>query len=132
MEERQLWHSHAYEVTSGFLVEPNMPAPFDNPIMEVLVGTYGKTVHTWRYDAKDKDVPVGIPELVMGYTGDGQITPDFVKNRDRLFGLNTTEIRERRSDIQAPTVLPAADSWKNGYVLSYGLINTTNETVFGN
>lgn len=132
MEERQLWHSHAYEVASGFLVEPNMPAPIDHSIMEVLVGTYGKTVHTWRYDAKDKVVPVGIPELVMGYTGDGQITPDFVTNRDQLFGLNTTEIRESRSDIKAPIVLPGADSWTNGYVLTYGLVNTTNETVFEN
>lgn len=23
--ERQLWHSHGYEVTSGFLVEPGLP-----------------------------------------------------------------------------------------------------------
>jgi hypothetical protein len=46
MEERQLWHSHSYEVSSGSLIEPGMPASIDLAIMEVLVGTYGKTAHT--------------------------------------------------------------------------------------
>ncbi|KAK7540175.1 hypothetical protein IWX49DRAFT_507813 [Phyllosticta citricarpa] len=27
MEERQLWHGHQFEVTSGFLVQPGMPGP---------------------------------------------------------------------------------------------------------
>jgi hypothetical protein len=38
MEERQLWHSHSYEVSSGSLIEPGMPASIDLAIMEVLVG----------------------------------------------------------------------------------------------
>lgn len=121
--ERQLWHSHGYEVTSGFLVEPGMPeraylhqyssvqAPqanslplpttaVDHVIMkDVLVGTYGKTFHTWRYDQKDNPIPLGIPELVMGYTGDDQVTPGFVTARDHLFGINTTAVRESRKDI---------------------------------
>ncbi|KUJ19359.1 DUF1264-domain-containing protein [Mollisia scopiformis] len=130
-EERQLWHSHAYEVTSGFLIEPHMPASVDLAIMgDVLVGTYGKTAHTWRFDAVNKTVPEGIPELVMGYTQDGQITPDFVTQRDELFEVNSTEIREQRANITAPPILPGADSWQLGFVLTYGLVNTTNDTVF--
>ncbi|KAH6664959.1 hypothetical protein B0J14DRAFT_457039, partial [Halenospora varia] len=112
LQERQLWHSHSYEVTSGFLIEPGMPSTIDHTIMEILVGTYGKTAHTWRYDAKDLPVPIGVPELVMGYTSDSQITPEFVTARDKLFGTNTTAIKESRKDICAPEVIEGADSWK--------------------
>ncbi|KAI1461050.1 DUF1264-domain-containing protein [Annulohypoxylon moriforme] len=130
-EERQLWHSHVYEITSGFLIEPNLPDSVDHTIMkDVLVGTYGKTFHTWRYDQQNNTYPVGIPELVMGYTGDDQITPDFVTKRDALFGVNTTEIRESRSDIDPPSIASGADSWKYGYVLSLGLVNQTSNTTF--
>ncbi|KAI0131205.1 DUF1264-domain-containing protein [Daldinia grandis] len=132
-EERQLWHSHVYEVTSGFLTQPGLPASVDHTIMkDVLVGTYGKTFHTWRYDQQNSTYPIGIPELVMGYTGDDQITPDFVTKRDELFGLNTTEVRESRSDIPHPLVVPGADSWKYGYVLSLGIVNETTNTSFPN
>ena len=109
-----------------------MPASIDYAVMEVLAGTYGKTAHTWRYDAQNFSVPVGIPELVMGYTEDGQVTPEFVTQRDELFGVNSTEIRESRVNITAPAILPGADSWKEGFVLQYGLINTTEATVFPN
>lgn len=98
----------------------------------VVVGTYGKTFHTWRYDQQNSTYPIGIPELVMGYTGDDQITPDFVTKRDELFGLNTTEVRESRSDIPHPPLVPGADSWKYGYVLSLGIVNETTNTSFPN
>ncbi|KAJ8132136.1 hypothetical protein O1611_g1484 [Lasiodiplodia mahajangana] len=132
-EERQLWHSHAYEVTSGFLVEPGLPASVDHTIMkDVLINTYGKTFHTWRYDQQNSTYPIGIPELVAGFTHDDQITPDFVTKRDELFGVNTTEIRESRCDITPNEVLPGADSWKYGYVLEIGLVNRTMDVTFPN
>ncbi|KAI1148175.1 DUF1264-domain-containing protein [Nemania diffusa] len=132
-EERQLWHSHAYEITSGFLIEPGLPDPVDHTIMkDVLANTYGKTWHTWRYDQQNSTYPLGIPELVAGFTHDDQITPDFVLQRDALFGVNTTEIRESRADIVPDEVLPGADSWKYGYVLSVGLVNKTVDLTFPN
>ncbi|KAI1630977.1 hypothetical protein F4809DRAFT_634443 [Biscogniauxia mediterranea] len=83
-----------------------MPRSVDHTIMrDVLVGTYGKMFHTWRYDQQNSTYPIGIPELVMGYTGDDQITPSFVTQRDELFGVNTTEIRESRSNIPAPDIV---------------------------
>ena len=66
---------------------------------DVLIGTYGKTFHTWRYDQQNSSIPLGIPELVMGYTENGQITPDFVTKRDEMFGTNTTAIRDSRKDL---------------------------------
>ncbi|KAJ4296350.1 hypothetical protein N0V90_006395 [Kalmusia sp. IMI 367209] len=105
MEERELWHSHQYEVTSGLLVEPGMPENVDKEAMKILVNTYGKTFHTWRYDSKNNTIPLGIPEIVNGYTADGQ--------------LNAS------TDIIAPPVIDGADSWKKGFVLTLELKNTT-------
>jgi uncharacterized protein DUF1264 len=45
IEERKLWHSHQFEVTSGYLVEPGMPQNVDDEIMKILVNSYGKTFH---------------------------------------------------------------------------------------
>jgi hypothetical protein len=81
-------------------------------IMVVLVGMYGKTAHTWRFDAQNLTVPVGVPELVMGYTADGQIRESFVDQRDALFEVNTTKIRDSRVNISMPPVIAGADSWK--------------------
>jgi len=75
-------------------------------------------------------VPVGIPELVMGYTADGQIRESFVDQRDALFEVNTTEIRDSRMNISMPPVIAGADSWKYGYQLQYVLQNVTADTVF--
>jgi hypothetical protein len=66
-----------------------MPASIGLAIIEVLVGTHGKTAHAWRFDAQNLTVPVGIPELVMEYTADGQIRQSFVDQRDALFEVNT-------------------------------------------
>ena len=52
-EEKQLWHSHSYEVTSGSLIEPGLP--------KTLVTRYGKPFHTWRWDECNNTLPLGIP-----------------------------------------------------------------------
>jgi len=125
MEERQLWHSHQYEVTSGLLVEPGLPQTVDDEIMKILVDSYGKTVHTWRWDQRENELPLGIPELVNGYTGDGQLGADAIGVRDTFFGVNSTEIMRHRKDvIKAPNVQNGADVWKEGKILTLELKTT--------
>ncbi|PVH97581.1 DUF1264-domain-containing protein [Periconia macrospinosa] len=116
MEERQLWHSHQYEVSSGLLVEPGLPDTVDKEVMKILVNTYGKTFHTWRYDSKNQSIPMGIPEIVNGYTADGQLHASDVQKRDEMYGLNHTLIGWNRSDITVPPVIEGADSWKMGHI----------------
>jgi Protein of unknown function (DUF1264) len=115
---------------SGFLIEPGMPPSVDHSMMEILVGTYGKTFQTWRWDSQNSPIPLGIPQLLMGYTGDSQITPGFVHQRDELFGVNTTAMRKSREDIKPPPVIEGADSWKRGFALQLGLENHTVDTTF--
>src|SRR5699024_3253220 len=89
-EEKQLWHSHHYEVKSGSLVAPGVPQLAEHAYFKDLVTTYGKTFHTWQYDRED--FPYGIPQLMMGFTADGQLREDLLQHRDRTLGISTQKI----------------------------------------
>lgn len=56
-EEKKLWHSHHYEVKSGTLIAPGIPDQVEYVLMENLVSTYGKTIHTWHTD-RDLELPL--------------------------------------------------------------------------
>lgn len=92
-EEKKYWHPHAYEITSGQLVAPDMEQMGDK-IFPGLIETWGKTWHTWR-DPKT-DFPVGEPMLMWSANADGQIQQSLIDKRDQQFGIKTDEIRERR------------------------------------
>src|SRR5690606_38251169 len=49
-EEKKLWHSHHHEVKSGTLIAPGIPDAAEHELMEKLVSTYGKIIHTWHTD----------------------------------------------------------------------------------
>ncbi len=115
-EEKPLWHSHVHEVKSGQLIAPGIPEIAEHELMEKLVGTYGKTFHTWHTD-KQHALPTGLPQLMMGFTKDGQINAPMVAERDRRFGVATESKRAERADITAPPVDPAADAWQRGEVV---------------
>lgn len=85
-EEKKLWHSHHYEVKSGGLIAPGIPDIAEHELMENLVSTYGKTIHTWHTDQQD-DLPLGSPMIMMGFTKDGQIRPELLKARDERFNV---------------------------------------------
>jgi hypothetical protein len=111
-DEKRLWHSHHYEVKSGELVAPGIPELAERAYFRDLVSTYGKTFHTWQVDRDD--FPYGIPQLMMGFTQDGQIDENLVENRDRRFGVSWQQRRERRANIQMPQLIAGANSWESG------------------
>jgi len=111
-DEKRLWHSHHYEVKSGILVAPGIPELAERSYFTDLVTTYGKTFHTWQYDRDD--FPYGVPQLMMGFTGDGQADEALVGDRDRRLGISTARKRQNRADIPDPDVLPGANSWQSG------------------
>lgn len=114
-EEKQLWHSHQYEVKSGELIAPGIPDVAEKELMEQLVGTYGKTWHTWHTDL-DKALPLGVPQLMMGFTADGQIDLPMVEARDKRFDVSSMDKRKQREGITAPPVDPGANGWEHGKV----------------
>ena len=89
-EEKKLWHSHHYEVKSGTLIAPGIPEVAEHELMEKLVSTYGKTIHTWHTD-QQRTLPIGSPMIMMGFTKDGQLHPQLLAERDKRFGISTAD-----------------------------------------
>ena len=112
-DEKALWHSHVHEVKSGQLIAPNIPEVAEHALMEKLVHTYGKTWHTWHTDL-DKTLPLGVPQLMMGFTADGQSDAEMVSARDKRFGVDSDRKKQNRADIAAPQIDPGADAWQKG------------------
>ncbi|MFJ4626816.1 OBAP family protein [Streptomyces sp. NPDC088847] len=112
VDEKRLWHSHHYEVKSGSLIAPGIPDLAEHVYFEDLVTTYGKTFHTWQYDRDD--FPYGIPQLMMGFTEDGQASDDMIQARDERLGVSSSRKRRNRRDILMPQVAPGANMWETG------------------
>ena len=112
-EEQHLWHSHVHEVRSGTLIAPGIPDVAEHTLMQQLVDTYGKTWHTWHTDHGDA-LPLGTPRLMMGFTQDGQLNEQLVRDRDRRFEMSTADRRTRREDIKNLPIAPEADAWQKG------------------
>lgn len=110
--EKRLWHSHVHEVKSGQLIAPGIPQVAEHALMKKLVSTYGKTFHTWHTDL-DKTLPLGVPQLMMGFTADGQANADMVATRDQRFGVRSEDNKQQRMDIVAPAVQAGADAWQH-------------------
>jgi hypothetical protein len=119
-EEKHLWHSHVHEVRSGGLIAPGIPEIAERELMTKLAGTYGKTWHTWHTD-QQHELPVGSPQLMMGFTADGQASEQMIAERDRRFDVSSAQIRQRRADIPYPSVDPDADAWSKGIVMQLSI-----------
>ena len=115
-KEKHLWHSHVYEVRSGQLIAPGIPEVAEKEFMRKIAATYGKTWHTWHTD-QEKDLPWGLPTLMMGFTQDDQADDAMVSARDERFDVSSAENRENRADIAYPAVDPDADAWQKGVVV---------------
>ncbi|MHA4739121.1 OBAP family protein [Dyadobacter sp. MSC1_007] len=114
-EEKLLWHSHHHEASSGALIAPRIPQLAEHELMEKLISTYGKTIHTWHTD-QEKVLPLGAPMIMMGFTRDGQLDPALLRSRDKRFEVVTAEIKEKRKDIPLPKTDPLANGWEKGLV----------------
>jgi hypothetical protein len=42
--------------------------------------TYGKVFHFWQYDRGDA-LPLGLPQLMMSFTEDGQLNPNLASSK---------------------------------------------------
>ena len=119
-DEKRLWHSHDYEVSSGELIAPGVPDLAEHAVMTDLAGTYGKTWHTWQID-RNHDFPMGIPQLMMGFTHDNQVDARMLADRDKRFGVSTGSEKRDRADIAPPAPLPGANAWQSGRVMQLAL-----------
>ena len=114
-DEKALWHSHRYEVTSGLLVAQGLSEVADKKLMSELVNTYGKTWHTWQVDRGDA-LPLGLPKLMMGFTAAGQVQPRLVAERDRELKIDAAAVLIQRADVPVRPVAEGADAWQQGRI----------------
>ncbi|WP_256012227.1 OBAP family protein [Desertivirga xinjiangensis] len=127
-EEKKLWHSHHYEVKSGELIAPGLPDVAEHELMEKLVSTYGKTIHTWHTDQHRK-LPLGSPMIMMGFTKDGQIDQELLTQRDKRFNVSVSEKRKQREDIPMPAVDPLANAWEKGEIRQFTITNKPDSAL---
>jgi Protein of unknown function (DUF1264). len=118
-DEKKLWHSHNYEVKSGVLTALGMTDAAEKDLMKVLIGTYGKTWHTWQVDRGDK-LPMGIPQLMMAFTADGQAKANIIAERDKLYGASAAK-KTARTDIADAKLDSGADGWQKGAAVQLDL-----------
>ena len=109
-DEKPLWHSHRHETTSGELVMPGIPRLVEHTAIGTLVSTYGKTWHTWQID-RDSALPTGIPQLMMGFTADGQLKPEMIDKRDKELGIQTSESEKSAGSRKIRTRCSTGSGW---------------------
>lgn len=85
---------------SGELIAPGIPDIAEHELMEKLVSTYGKTIHTWHTD-QEQTLPLGSPMIMMGFTKHGQLNQHLADKRDKRFNVSMAEKRKKRKDTNA-------------------------------
>ncbi|KAJ7957291.1 Oil body-associated protein like [Quillaja saponaria] len=100
-EEKCLWHSHEYEVKSGVLFMPGIPGPIQRQDLDKVCKTYGKVFHFWQIDKGDT-LPLGLPQLMMALTRDGQIYDNLAHDAEKRLGISFDKERENRAYMSGP------------------------------
>jgi hypothetical protein len=114
-EEKKFWHSHDYEVTGGILFLPGVPKVAERAALSEVAKTYGKVFHFWQVDKGDS-LPLGLPQLMMSFTNDGQLNPALAADVERRFNVSFKDNAEYRKNLTGPDegVHPNANSWRSG------------------
>jgi hypothetical protein len=102
-DEKKNWHPHNYEILSGQLVLPGVPAVAEKAALGKKLNSYGKTWHIWDtghvgHPASQK-LPIGSPMLAWSYNRDGEMPAGLVERRDQRMHLSTAEKRQDRADL---------------------------------
>ncbi|XP_050203311.1 oil body-associated protein 1A-like [Mercurialis annua] len=99
--EKPLWHSHEYEVKGGILFMPGVPGTIQRQDLEKVAKTYGKTFHFWQVDKGD-NLPLGIPQVMMSITRDGQLDENLSREVEKRYGVSFGKEREHRAYMSGP------------------------------
>ncbi|KAF5199411.1 Oil body-associated protein 1a [Thalictrum thalictroides] len=99
--EKKLWHSHEYEVKSGILNLPGVPGPVQRLDLDKVCKTYGKVFHFWQVDKGDS-LPLGLPQVMMALTRDGQLYDHLAKDLEQRYNVSFAQERQNRAYMQGP------------------------------
>jgi hypothetical protein len=102
VKEKKYWHPHNYEILSGQLVAPGIPAVAEHELMQGKMNSYGKSWHVWdtgTFEHKGDKLPLDDPRLMWSFNRDGEVRPGLVESRDKRLGISTEETRRARQDL---------------------------------
>lgn len=100
-EERSFWHPHNFEILSGQLVAPGIPAVAEKALMRDKMNSYGKTFHFWKTTrgAEADELPLGPARLAWSFNRLGEARAEMVERRDRAMEIDPAEKRRERQDL---------------------------------
>lgn len=103
--EQSYWHPHNYEILSGGLVAPGLPAVAEKAMLKLLMNSYGKTWHFWhtgRHDGKGMPghaLPTGDAVLMWSFNRDGEMDPALLADSNEQLDVDSAEKRAQRQDL---------------------------------
>ncbi|MDG4826242.1 OBAP family protein [Asanoa sp. WMMD1127] len=102
-EERGYWHPHNFEVLSGELVAPGLPAAAEKALMKQLMNSYGKTWHTWHTHStaghEGMPLPFGDPKLMWSFNRDGEADEAIKQDRNTAMNVDPEKKRAERQSL---------------------------------
>ncbi|CAM9551383.1 unnamed protein product [Phaeothamnion confervicola] len=111
------------------------PEAAETAVMRRLVNTYGKTWHFWQVDRGDT-LPMGVPQLMMAPTQDGELNTKMVDERNESYGVyfptRTEDKKAARASMPGYKKGPddKADYWKHhGKGLELKVVETEFKTA---
>jgi hypothetical protein len=93
--ERQYWHPHNYEILSGQLQAPGLPAIAEKEFLRKKMNSYGKTWHVWMTGQGHK-LPFGDAMLAWSFNRDGEIDPALQSSFEKRHAQVAEKRRERQ------------------------------------
>lgn len=66
---------------------PGVPGPIQRQDLDKVAKTYGKVFHFWQVDL-GHDLPIGLPNVMMAVTRDGQLFHEMIQGKKSLDELN--------------------------------------------
>lgn len=103
-QEKKYWHPHNYEILSGYLIAPGIPAMAEKELMKGKMNSYGKTWHVWNsapFGKTGDKIPFGQASLEWSFNHDGEALPGLIEQRDKQLNIVTSKQRHKRTGLSS-------------------------------
>lgn len=103
-DEKSYWHPHNYEILSGQLVAPRLPAAAEKEALERKMNSYGKTWHVWHTGVPGQAgdaLPLGPARLAWSFNHDGEARQGVLEAHEQRLGVSLAAKRKEREGLRA-------------------------------
>ncbi len=101
--EKKFWHPHNFEILSGQLSAPGLPAVAETALMRKKMNSYGKTWHFWSTGnmtgVEPQKMPLGEAMLAWSFNREGEASSALLDKMAEANELDIAERRRRRQEL---------------------------------